>query len=63
MIAHRLRNGDTARLGDAFQTGRDIDAIAVDVGSFDNHVAEIDADTEFDAAILRHVGIRSRIPR
>ena len=47
-----------ARLGGAFQTCGDIDAVAhqVPVGLLD-HVAEMDADAQFDAAIVRHARV------
>ena len=57
MLAHRCRDADAARLGHAFQARRDIDAVAENVAVLDHDVAEIDADAELDAAILRHAGV------
>ena len=57
MIAHRCRDADAARLGDALQARRHIDAVAENVAVLDDDVAEIDADAELDAAVLRHVGV------
>jgi hypothetical protein len=37
-----------AGLGQRFQPGGHIDAIAQDVAIFDNNIAHINADTEFD---------------
>ena len=42
-------DADPARLGQAFQPRRDIDAVAIDVVALDDDVAEIDADAELDA--------------
>ena len=53
-----LGEADRARLGDAFQSRGDIDAVAhqVAVGLLDD-VAEMDADTKFNAALGRHAGV------
>jgi hypothetical protein len=53
-----LRQADPARLGDAFDPGRDVDAVAhqVAVGLLD-HVAEMNADAELDALVRRDAGI------
>ncbi len=53
-----LGETDRARLGDALQPRGDIDAVAhqVAVGLLD-HVAEMDADAEFDAAVDGHAGV------
>ena len=51
MIADRLRNSDTTRSATLSKSRRDVDAIAVDVVAFDDDVAEIDADAEFNAAL------------
>src|SRR5262249_22295523 len=41
---------DGARLGDALQPRRDVDAVAVDILAFNDDVAKVDANPEFDAA-------------
>ena len=46
-----------ARLGDPFQSGRDIHPVAVDVVALDDDVAEVDADPEYDPLFLRGPGI------
>ena len=43
--------------GDAFEARRDIHAVAEDVVALDDDVAEIDADAELDAPVLRHIGV------
>ena len=42
-----------ARVGESLQPRRDVDAVAVDVVAFDDHVSEIDADAELDAAVVQ----------
>jgi hypothetical protein len=42
---------DTARLGEAFEAGRDIDAVSEDVAVLDDDVALVNADAEFDAML------------
>jgi hypothetical protein len=37
----------------------DVDAIAQHVLVLDHHIAQVDADPEADAAILRHIGLTS----
>src|SRR5271165_5229857 len=53
-----LGEADRARLGDPLEPRGDIDAVAhqIAVRLFD-HVAEMDADAEFDAAIVRHARV------
>ena len=50
-------NADAAGVGDAFQPGRDIDAVAKNVVVVDDDVADMDADAEFDAFCLGDVDI------
>ena len=40
MVADRTGDANPARLGDPFQSGRDIDPIAVDVAFLDDDVAK-----------------------
>ena len=53
-----LRQADRARLGDAFETRGDIDAVAhqVPVALF-NHVAKMDANAEVDAPLGRQASV------
>ena len=48
---------NSARLGDAFEPRRDVDAIAVDVAVFDNDVAKVHTDPEGDPSVLWCPGI------
>jgi hypothetical protein len=51
-IAHGARDENATWLGQRLKARRDVDAVAVDVVAFDDHVAEVDADAEFDAAVV-----------
>ena len=62
LVAHRARNTDATGLGEHFQAGRDVDAVAKDVVVLDDDVAEIDADAELHPARRRDVGIAPRHP-
>ena len=50
---------DAAGLGHLLQPGGDVDAIAVEIAALDHHVAEIDADAQYNALV---VGERRRSP-
>src|SRR6266704_5562050 len=50
-------DADAAGRGEALETRREVDAVAVDVVRRHDHVAEVDADAELDAAVLRQPGI------
>ncbi len=52
LIVHHARDADPAGLGDPLQPRGDVDAVAVDVVVFDDHVTRIDADAELDALVL-----------
>src|SRR5262249_9136480 len=48
------RDQDTAGIGSAFKSGRDVDPVAVDIALLVNdHVAEIDADPQLKGALVR----------
>ena len=53
LIVNRLRDANCAGLGERFEPGGDIDAIAENVVAVDNYVAEIDADPELKPALGR----------
>ncbi len=61
LAAQRLVGGagetETARLGEPFQSGRHIDAIAVEVLPLDDHVTQIDTDTKDDPSLGRDVPV------
>src|SRR6476619_1651606 len=52
-----IRNSDTARLCNPFETHRNIDPITKDIVLFDNNITDVNADAKFDQLILRHTGI------
>ena len=53
-----LRETDAARISDAFKARGDIDAVAHQVAvALLDHVAEMDADAELDAALGRQASI------
>ena len=48
---------DAAGLGQAFQPGGDVDAVAVEIVAVDQHVAQVDADAKADALVLGSAGL------
>src|SRR5216684_1107551 len=52
-----VRNADTARFCDPFETHRNIDPVTKDIVFFDNNITEVNADAKFDPFVLRHIGI------
>ncbi len=46
-----------ARTRNALQPRGDVDTVAENVIAFDNHIPQVNADAEFDAALLRHIGV------
>ncbi|MFO1059349.1 MAG: hypothetical protein U1E53_20575 [Dongiaceae bacterium] len=51
------RDEDAAGLGLALQARSDIDAIAVEIAAFDDHVTEVDPDPQDDAAVDGPIGV------
>jgi len=56
LLEHARRYADAARLGQTFQPRRNVDAVAVDVIIFDDHVAKVDADAEIDPPVVLLIG-------
>jgi hypothetical protein len=52
-----LGNRDSARLGDAFDPRRDVDAVAKDVSALDDDIANVDADPKLDWSRFNATGI------
>jgi hypothetical protein len=48
-------HADATRLGEGFQACGDVDAIAINVVTLDDDVADVDADAHRDALLLRHI--------
>ena len=45
---------DSARIGNAFKPGRDVDPVAINIAVIvNNHVAQIDADPQLKGALVR----------
>ena len=57
LVAHDAADIDPAGVGQRLDARGDVDAVAVDVVAVDDDVADIDADAEFAAPILRHLGV------
>src|SRR5258705_13975900 len=57
LIAHEAADAYSARRGQRFKAGRDIDAIAINIRVVDDDVADVQADTKFDAPFLRDRGV------
>ena len=53
LIVGRRRDADTAGFCDAFKPCRNIYAVTKNVMRLDNHVADIDADTESNSPVFR----------
>jgi hypothetical protein len=51
------RDADPAGFGQPFEPGGDIDPVAEDVAVLSDHIALVDADAEFDAAVRRSLGV------
>jgi hypothetical protein len=57
LFAHRPRDADAARFGQVFEPRRDVHGVAIEVLAVDDHVAEVDPDTEMDAPVVRNIGV------
>src|SRR5262245_11768456 len=57
LVTYHRRTRNTAGPCQRFEPGGQVDAIAVEIVAFDDDVADIDADAEFDLAIIRDPGI------
>ena len=53
-------DADAARFSQAFEARGDVDTVAIDVVGLDDHVAEVDADAQFDAAFRPDAGVPLR---
>ena len=58
-----IGDANAARLGDAFQPRRDVDAVAEDVVAVDDDVADIDADAELDPVSCGTSAFCAAMPR
>ena len=49
----RIGDEHPAGIGQGFDPRGDVDAVAIEIVALDDHVAEIDADAQFDAVVRR----------
>ena len=56
-IVDRIGDEHAARIGEGFDPCRDVDAVAIEVVALDDHIAEIDADAQFDAIVRSDTGV------
>jgi len=56
LLVRRGTEANPARLGQRFEPGGNIDAVAEDVAILDDDVTDIDAHAKFDAALFRYDG-------
>ena len=64
LVVYNTRNHNAARIGKRFQPRRHVNAVAVNVVTIDDDIANINADAELDASLSRYVGrLRSIIAR
>src|SRR6202022_2455790 len=57
LVMDRVGDEDAAGIGERFDPGGDVDAVAIKIVALDDHVAEIDADAQLDAAVRRDVAV------
>jgi hypothetical protein len=57
LIVHDARNHDPAGIGEGFEPRRDVDAVAKNIITVKDNVADIDADAEFDTPVRRHLDV------
>ena len=57
LIANGARDADSAGFGERFQARSDIDTVAENVAVFDDHIAEVDSNTELEASLIGYIGI------
>jgi hypothetical protein len=57
LVAHDAADADPARIGQGFETGGDIDAVAEDVALINDDVAEINTNAELDTPFGGDAGV------
>ncbi len=57
LVAGCARDTDAARISQGLNPRGHVHPVAVDVVALNDHIAQIDADPEFDAPLLGHTGI------
>jgi len=51
VVMHRIGDEHPAGIGERLDARGDVDAVAIEIVALDDHVAEIDADAQLDAAV------------
>src|SRR5215472_4760962 len=63
LVVHYARDADPTRLGNTLQPRGNVDAVAVYVALFDDHITRIDTAAKLDALILEDgVVLRRHLP-
>jgi hypothetical protein len=57
VVVDRIGDEHPAGIGQGFDACGDVDAVTVEVVALDDHIAEIDADAQFDAAVHPNTGV------
>ena len=57
MVVDCIGDEHPAGIGQGLDAGGDVDPVAIEVVALDDHVAEIDADAQFDAALRGDIGV------
>jgi len=57
LVVDRIGDEHPAGIGQGFDASGDVDAVAIEVVALDDHVAEIDADAQLDAAVHNRTSI------
>jgi hypothetical protein len=57
LLTHHARDADASRFCQCFQPCCYIHAVAIDIAVLDDHVAEIDADAQFNAVVRRDTDV------
>jgi hypothetical protein len=60
VVVDRIGDEHPAGIGQGFDPGGDVDAVAVEVVALNDHVAEIDTDAQFDAVVGRDIRVAFR---
>ena len=51
-------NQHATRFRDTFKTGRDVDAVTIEIAALDHDVTEVDTDAQHDVASFRQIAVR-----
>jgi hypothetical protein len=54
LLVNCMRDANRAGLRESLEAGGNIDAVTEDIAAVDDYVAEIDADSEFEAPVRRN---------